>query len=328
MNTTELSKLIEDELAVVSKNIGTTPTELYEPIRYIVSLGGKRIRPLLTLLSCNLFGGNPKDALPAAIAIELFHNFSLIHDDIMDKAPLRRNNPTVHEKWNNNIAILSGDVLLVKAYQEICKTKNTTHLPQLLELFNTTATLVCEGQQLDMNYEKADTVSIFNYLKMIELKTAVLLATSLEMGAIIAGANANDCKNIYQLGKNIGIAFQLQDDILDIYGDTEKFGKLKGGDIIANKKTFLLLKAIELSKLNAYKKEELNMWLNAPAANSQDKINAVTEIYNFLDVKTIAEKEMQSYYNKAQKNIADLSIEESAKQELISFIENLLQRKN
>ena len=229
------------EEALKAKNYGSNPKELYEPIAYIMSLGGKRLRPVLVFMACDFFDGDISQALHPAIAIELFHNFTLVHDDLMDNAPLRRNQPTVHEKWNSSIAILSGDVMMVRAYQELCQAK-VNYLPELLKVFSETAVKVCEGQQYDMNYESMQKVSIAQYLKMIELKTAVLLGGALKIGSIVGGAKEEEAQLLFDFGKNIGIAFQLQDDILDVYADAAKFGKQKGGDIIANKKTYLLLK--------------------------------------------------------------------------------------
>jgi geranylgeranyl diphosphate synthase type II len=313
------------EQALKEKNYGSNPKELYDPITYIMSLGGKRMRPVLVFLACDLFGGNTSNAIHPALAIELFHNFTLVHDDIMDNAPLRRNQATVHEKWNNNIAILSGDAMIVKAYQELCKA-DTKILPQLLEIFSDTAIKVCEGQQLDMNYEKVSKVSIAQYLKMIELKTAVLLGGALKIGAILGDAVEEDAQRLYNFGKHIGIAFQLQDDILDVYADETKFGKQKGGDIIANKKTYLLLKAIEIAEGNRYMKEELHQWINAPQFNATEKVEAVTSIYNFLNVKELARNEMKKHYELAITFLKDIPVAENKKQALIDFADSLMVR--
>lgn len=294
-------------------------------MEYIVSLGGKRLRPVLVLAGHQLFNSSVEKAIPVAIAIELFHNFSLIHDDIMDKAPLRRNQSTVHKKWNENIAILSGDAMLVKAYQELCKT-DSEKLPTLLNIFSETAIKVCEGQQLDMNYEKQNKVSIPQYLKMIELKTAVLLGASLQMGAVIAGASNENAQHLYNFGKHIGIAFQLQDDILDAYADAEKFGKQQGGDIVSNKKTFLLLKALELSESNRYLKEELHQWIHAPEFNPTEKVTAVTNIFNFLNIPELARKEMQHQYNLALESYNKLSSITGDKNILLQYADSLMVR--
>lgn len=314
---------IENELKQIQ--YGSNPKELYEPIEYIMSLGGKRMRPVLVLMACDFFGGDPNKATHAAIAIELFHNFTLVHDDIMDNAPLRRGKQTVHEKWNNNIAILSGDAMIVKAYQEICKA-SSEQLPVLLNIFSDTALKVCEGQQMDMNYEKLNKVSIPQYIKMIELKTAVLLAGALKVGGIIGGAKEEDANALYEFGKNIGIAFQLQDDILDVYANAEKFGKQKGGDIIANKKTYLLLKAMEMAENNRYMKEELQQWIVAPEFNPAEKVEAVTNIYNFLNVKELARNEMKRHYEKAINSLNTIPVSENKKEELIAFADSLMVR--
>lgn len=320
---TEYQKQIEQ--ALKGKAYGSNPKELYQPIEYIMSLGGKRMRPVLVLMACDFFDGDTAKALHPALAIEMFHNFTLVHDDLMDKAPLRRNQQTVHEKWNDNIAILSGDAMMVCAYQELCKVSEIL-LPKLLTIFSDTAVKVCEGQQLDMNYEKLTKVSIQQYLKMIELKTAVLLAGALKMGAVIGEAREEDAQRLYEFGKHIGIAFQLQDDILDVYADEKKFGKQKGGDIIANKKTYLLLKAIEMSEGNRYMKEELQQWINAPQFDAKEKVEAVTNIYNFLNVKELARNEMKKQYDSAITFLKDIPVAETKKQALIAFADSLMFR--
>ncbi len=314
---------IED--ALKDKKYGSNPKELYDPISYIMSLGGKRLRPVLVFIATDIFDGDTSKALHPALAIELFHNFTLVHDDLMDKAPLRRNQPTVHEKWNNNIAILSGDAMMVRAYQELCLA-DPAMLARLLEIFSDTAVKVCEGQQYDMNYETLSKVSIQQYIKMIELKTAVLLGGALKIGAAIGGAREEDAQRLYDFGKHIGIAFQLQDDILDVYADAAKFGKQKGGDIIANKKTYLLLKAIEMAENNRYMKEELHQWIAAPHFDAKEKVEAVINIYNFLNVKELARTEMQKHYELALTFLKDIPVSESKKQSLIAFAESLMVR--
>lgn len=300
------------------------PKELYAPVSYILSLGGKRMRPALVLAGCELFGGEADKAMYAALAVEVFHNFTLVHDDIMDKAPLRRNMPTVHKKWDEGIAILSGDAMMVQAYQLLCRTGSPV-LPQLLDVFSKTAIQVCEGQQLDMNYEKAHKISIPQYLHMIQLKTAVLLAASLKMGALIGGAREEDAQRLYEFGNNVGIAFQLQDDILDVYGD-ERFGKQVGGDIISNKKTWLLLKALEMSAGNRYMTEELQQWIFAPSFEPQEKVKAVTEIYNFLGIRKLAEKEMLRFYERGLKHLSEIPVSDELKKPLVRFAESLMVR--
>ncbi|MFL5752241.1 MAG: polyprenyl synthetase family protein [Bacteroidia bacterium] len=299
------------------------PANLYEPMRYMLSLGGKRLRPLLTLIGSNLFNGKPEEALPAAMTVELFHNFSLVHDDIMDKAPLRRGQATVHKKWNSNIAILSGDGILVKAYEELAKS-DPGQLPALLRLFNTTAIEVCEGQQLDMDFEIREQVSIQEYIHMITLKTAVLLGCSLEMGAITAGAPDKDGRNLYEFGKHTGIAFQLKDDILDVYGDAEKFGKQVGGDILSNKKTFLLLHTLE--KADNKQKEELLSWVGKKEFDPAEKISAVRKIYDQLEIRKAAEIELSLHYTKGLAHLDLISAEADKKQKLRHFTDELMKR--
>ena len=261
--------------ALDSLSLDKEPKELYDPIKYTLDLGGKRIRPALLLLANDLFGGTDDKAINSALAIEVFHNFTLVHDDIMDDAPLRRGKDTVYKKWDTNIAILSGDVMLVQAIQLLSK-NNHAHLHDVLNIFNTTAIQVCEGQQMDMNFETSSSVAIDDYLKMIELKTAVLVAASLKIGAILGQASSDSSHHIYEFGKNLGIAFQLMDDILDLYGNPEKVGKRVGGDVIANKKTYLLLKAQELA--TGKTKKDLDFCLTSSALTSEQKVEKVTAI--------------------------------------------------
>lgn len=280
-------------LALEQLELPNQPNLLYEPISYTLSNAGKRMRPLLVLMGCKVFNDDISQALHPAIGIEVFHNFTLLHDDIMDNAPIRRGKAAVHNKWNSNIAILSGDAMMILAYQQICKT-DTSVLPQVLQVFNRTALEVCEGQQLDMDYETSENVSIADYLNMIRLKTAVVLGGGLQVGAIIGKADTQQSDLLYQFGLNTGIAFQLQDDILDVYGESQKVGKQKGGDIISSKKTFLLLKALELA--NETQTDSLKHWL---ASNLEtEKVKAVTEIYDQLDIRKLAEARMWNYYNK------------------------------
>ncbi|MBL4716119.1 MAG: polyprenyl synthetase family protein, partial [Bacteroidia bacterium] len=304
IDTETLSSKIEN--ALTSIEYTENPKELYEPISYILSLGGKRIRPTLVLLGCEMFDGDIDQAIDPAIGIEMFHNFTLLHDDIMDNAPLRRSKPTVHEKWNTNIAILSGDAMFVKSVQYISKVKNDI-LKEVLDLFNRSALIVCEGQQYDMNFEDRNDVSIEEYIQMIQAKTATLLACSLKLGAFIGNASDADAQELYNFGINIGIAFQLKDDLLDVYGESGKFGKQVGGDIIANKKTYLLIKALELSQNSI--SEELNSWLKSK--ENEQKVEMITAIYDQLKIKTITENAIDEYYNKAIENLTKISVEES-----------------
>ena len=320
---------IEQLQHLVNKAIADTkyteqPAELYEPISYLMQLGGKRMRPVLVLIATEMFDGNVLKALDAAIGIELFHNFTLMHDDIMDKAPLRRGKPTVHAKWNESAAILSGDVMFVEAYKLMIKVEDSI-LREVLAIFSDTASGVCQGQQADMNFEKRVEVSLAEYLEMIRQKTAVLLAGSMQIGALIGGAVPDQANLLYEFGENLGLAFQLQDDILDVYGNPEKFGKQVGGDILSNKKTFMLIKAKELATGNT--KSEIDQWLN----RSDDpfaKVEAITSIYNLLEVRKLAEIEMEEYVNKALRALELISVDRSKKDLLRGFAEQLLIREN
>ncbi len=273
--------------------LGKSPRELYDPITYILSLDGKRIRPLLSLLSYGIYKSNPEAILSQAAAVEVFHNFTLMHDDIMDDAPLRRGKEAVHVKWNKNVAILSGDVMLVKAYDLLLPSQTAT-LGEVIRLFNKTASEVCEGQQFDMNFESLETVQEEEYLTMIRLKTAVLLGFALQLGALLAGAEDGDAQKLYDFGVNIGVGFQLKDDLLDVYADQAKFGKQVGGDIISNKKTFLLIKALELAKDED--KKNLIYWLSLTDFDKAEKVTAVRGIYDKLGIKELTESKMNSYF--------------------------------
>ncbi len=299
------------------------PKEMYEPMAYIIGLGGKRVRPLLTLVGCDLFDVNPEAAIPSAMAVELFHNFSLIHDDILDNAPLRRGNTTVHEKWNHNIALLSGDGMMVQAFQVLAKSKSD-HIHALLNLFSKTGIEVCEGQQYDMNFETQAKVSVHEYIDMITYKTAVLLGCSLQMGAICANASITNQHHLYEFGKHVGIAFQILDDVLDVYADDEKFGKQVGGDIISNKKTFMLLDAFELA--NHRQTEELNYLLSSKEITSEEKVKQVTAIYNALGVKELALAEANKHTDIALKHLTELDANPSKKEHLKAFALHLLNR--
>tara|TARA_R110001592_G_scaffold106824_2_gene299430 strand:- start:503 stop:1477 length:975 start_codon:yes stop_codon:yes gene_type:complete len=311
--------------AIEELSYNKEPKKLYEPIKYTLALGGKRIRPALLLLSNDLFGGKPVKAMSAALAIEVFHNFTLLHDDIMDDAPLRRGKTTVFKKWDANTAILSGDVMFVNAIQLLAKESNQ-YLPEILTIFNKAAVEVCEGQQYDMDFETMDNVSIDDYLKMIELKTAVLLAASLKIGAVLAEAKTDDANHIYEFGKNLGIAFQLMDDILDLYGDPEKFGKQVGGDVIANKKTYLLLKAQELAEGNTRK--ELEFCLTSTALKNGIKVERVKAIFNSLGVKKAAIDEMNLFYNTAISHLDSINASAEKKSVFEEFAKHLMHREN
>ena len=294
----ELRTLVEQDL--LSLKYPSTPADLYAPIDYILSLGGKRMRPILLLLSHQLYNKDVKEALRPAIAIEVFHNFTLLHDDIMDEAPVRRGKSTVHTKWNENVAILSGDAMLIQSYQYLSELPKES-LIECLSEFNTMALKVCEGQQYDMDFEIQAEVDLKSYLKMIEYKTAVLLGTSLKMGAIIGGGAKKEADNLYEFGCKIGIAFQLKDDLLDVFGDTNTFGKQLGGDIIANKKTCLYLKALSLSDSNE-KMELVNLY-SSETINSTEKVEKVKQIYSSLEIETHINELINEYYENAMKSL-------------------------
>ena len=300
------------------------PQNLYDPVRYILSLGGKRMRPVLTLMSTEVFDTDYKKALPAALAVEVFHNFSLVHDDIMDDAPLRRGNETVHERWNINTAILSGDAMLILAYQYFEQYQPEV-FRDLAKLFSKTALEVCEGQQLDVDFEIRDDVTIPEYLKMIEYKTAVLVAAAMKMGAIVAQTSCENADLIYDFGLNLGLAFQLQDDYLDAFGDPKTFGKQVGGDIIENKKTYLYLKAVEFA--TAEQKERLMYLFSIHPSESVDKIQEVKEIFDATGASKATQGAIQEYTLKAFETLRKISIDNEKKDILQSFGENLMGRK-
>ncbi|MEO9257594.1 MAG: polyprenyl synthetase family protein [Crocinitomicaceae bacterium] len=311
----------EVENQINQLQLSNNPPELYEPIRYLLSNGGKRIRPLLSMLSCQLFGKPGLSALHAGVAVELFHNFTLIHDDIMDKAPLRRGKTSVHIKWSENSALLSGDTLFVVAYRELIK-HDAKFLPELIPVFSKTAQEVCEGQQMDMDFETRDEVSIDEYIEMIRLKTAVLLAGALEMGAIIGEANTKNRQHIYRFGEHIGIAFQLQDDLLDVYADSKTFGKQVGGDIIANKKTFLLLKAKELSN-----SEQSAVFVELEHENNHEvKVSRTKELFEQLGVRALAKEEMTRHFQLSLKHLSQIEASDESKQPLKMLAHMLMDR--
>ncbi|MEJ7558967.1 MAG: polyprenyl synthetase family protein [Pedobacter sp.] len=316
---TDLLKRIEQ--AISTTQYPTYPASLYEPISYIMSLGGKRIRPTMLLMAVDLFEGDLAAGIPAALAIETFHNFTLLHDDIMDNAPLRRGRETVHEKWGTNTAILSGDVMMVEANKHLTNV-HLSVLKPALDTFNITAQAVCEGQQLDMEFETRDNVSIAEYIDMIRLKTAVLLGGAMKLGAIVSNATPEHAELIYQFGENLGIAFQLQDDILDVYGDPLKFGKQVGGDIISDKKTFLRLKLQEVAA-----DEDLAL-LNVQANNADtaNKIQVITGLYDQYEIRMLASTRMKHYLDLAFQALAKINTSEERKTELINIANLLMNR--
>ncbi len=315
-------KTIEQEIQ--KQRFGLSPQSLYDPIQYIMGLGGKRLRPLLAMLSYSLYKNEPKKIVKYATAVEVFHNFTLLHDDIMDKAPLRRGKPTVHEKWNVNTAILSGDVMQIKVYDQFLDLDGKL-LKEVLKAFNKCATEVCEGQQWDMEFETLTKVTEQQYLEMIKLKTAVLLGFSLEMGALLAKAPARERRALKEFGINIGIGFQLKDDLLDVYADKAKFGKQVGGDIIANKKTYLLIKARE--KAIGKDKKELEGWIALKKFNNQKKVKAITALYDKLRIHQTTEHKIQFYFEKGFKQLDKLK-DTSQKRQLIKFTQDLINRQS
>ncbi len=315
--TKELVQRIEEE--VRQFRFDGKPHSLYDPLRYMMSLGGKRMRPLLVLLAYRLYKDDPSPAIKYAAAVEAFHNFTLVHDDIMDQAPLRRGKPTVHKKWSVNTAILSGDVMLVKVYERI-QDLEPRKLSEVLRLLNECATSVCEGQQMDMEFETAVTVSAASYLEMIRLKTAVLLGFSLELGAVLADAPSSDRDRLRQMGIDLGIAFQLKDDLLDVYGEKKKFGKQTGGDIIANKKTFLLISA--LKRARGKEAVSLKGWLKAQKFNKSAKVKAVKTIYDELGVRAITEAKINEYLGRAFDSLNQLGRKDRAA-EIRALVEEL-----
>lgn len=305
---------------------GEKPEELYEPIRYLMSLGGKKMRPLLTVMATSIFSEDWEKAVRPALGVEVFHNFTLMHDDIMDAAPLRRGKATVHEKWNQNIAILSGDVMLVCAYELLTHVEDGI-FKQVIKRFNRTAAEVCEGQQFDMNFASMMEVKEDDYINMIRLKTSVLLGFALELGGMIGKAQEESIQLLYNIGVNVGIGFQLKDDILDVYGDPEKFGKQVGGDIIENKKTWLLIRALELAKQQG-QVDSLEKWLNVKEFDKNEKVQAVRQIYDSLGIREQAEAKMNEYFDKGLADLEKLDAPLSRKKPLITLINQLIERES
>lgn len=314
---------ILDIVNVEIKNIGydDSPQSLFAPIAYILSVGGKRIRPALALMACNLYNEDIAPALPVALGIEVFHNFTLLHDDLMDKAEMRRGKPSVHIKWDDNTAILSGDAMLTEAYRLMAKV-DAKYLPRILDLFSHTATEIYTGQQYDMEFEQRMDVTEPEYIEMIRLKTAVLLGCALKQGAIVTDAPEADMKNLYDFGINIGLGFQLKDDLLDVYGDPKTFGKKIGGDILCNKKTFLLINALADDSV----KDELQMWINKTSFEEAEKINAVRNIYDKLNLKQKSEELIKSYSQKAIACLDLVQVAKERKQELYFLADSLISR--
>ena len=299
------------------------PASLYEPIRYILSLGGKRIRPTLMMLAYNLYQEDPESILPQACGLETYHNFTLLHDDLMDHADMRRGNPTVHVKWDANTAILSGDTMLLMAFKLMMQCPQE-YLHAVLDVFTETTLEIDEGQQCDISFETRDDVREEEYIEMIRLKTSVLLACALKIGAILGGASASDAENLYKFGEQIGLAFQLQDDFLDVYGDPKVFGKTIGGDILCNKKTFMLINAF--NKADEAQRKELEKWVNAVNPDPQQKIAAVTTLYNNIGVDRLAEERIRYYFDESRKYLAAVQVPEESKQELKAYTDKMMKR--
>lgn len=320
-NINEYTSLVNKAIADIK--YPEHPERLYEPIAYTMALGGKRLRPVLTLMTCEAMGGDTSQATDVAVGLELFHNFTLLHDDVMDNADVRRGKPTVHRQWNDNVAILSGDAMLTMATQHIAKAAPAV-LPQIMQLFNQTAMEIYEGQQLDMDFEDLSDVSPDDYMHMIKLKTSVLLGCACKAGAIIAGASADDCQNLYDMGLNLGLAFQLQDDVLDVWGDPATFGKEIGGDIMNNKKTFLLTNAVQMA--TGDDAGTLRRWLADEYAIRDEKVQAVSQIFEKLGLKALAEAEIEKYNSLAVENLNKVTMASDAHDAFMSFFDKLLHR--
>ena len=301
------------------------PASLYEPIKYVLSMGGKRIRPTLMLLAYNLFKEDPEKILMNAIALETYHNYTLLHDDLMDNADMRRGHQTVHKKWDANTAILSGDSMLVLAYERMAQCDNQ-HLGKVLHLFTETALEIGEGQQYDMEFETRNDVTEEEYIEMIRLKTSVLLACALKIGAILADASTEDADNLYQFGEQIGLAFQLQDDYLDVYGDPKVFGKKIGGDITSNKKTYMLINAY--NRANDEQRAELTKWISAKEFDRQEKVAAVTRLYNEIGIDKMALDKIAYYFEQSEKYLDAVNVADERKQELRNYAHKMMKRKN
>ncbi len=321
MNSNEILHLINEYLDSIPYD--RKPEGLYEPIKYVLSLGGKRIRPTLMLLAYNLFRDDPKTILPSACALETYHNYTLLHDDLMDNADLRRGHMTVHKRWDANTAILSGDSMLVLAFQQMAQCRHDK-LSQILDLFTRTALEIGEGQQYDMEFESRNDVTEDEYIEMIRLKTSVLLACATKMGAILADAPEQDAENLYRFGEKVGLAFQLQDDYLDVYGDPKVFGKAIGGDIACNKKTYMLINALALA--DTKQRKVLTDWLDMPAADPQEKIAAVTEIYNEIGINRMAENKIRAFFQEGLLFLEKVNVEADRKQELLAYTREMMKR--
>ncbi|MBO4820712.1 MAG: polyprenyl synthetase family protein [Prevotella sp.] len=321
LNSNEILQLINDYLE--NLRFDRKPQSLYEPIKYVLDIGGKRIRPTLMMLAYNLFKDDPESILSSACALETYHNYTLLHDDLMDHADLRRGHMTVHKRWDANTAILSGDTMLVLAFDMMAHCR-PDKLKEIISLFTETALEIGEGQQYDMDFENRNDVSEAEYIEMIRLKTSVLLACANKMGAILADADEKDAENLYKFGEKIGLAFQLQDDFLDVYGDTKVFGKTIGGDIVSNKKTYMLINALALA--NDTQKEILLKWMDMPEPDPQEKIAAVTEIYNEIGVNKLAIDKIKFYFNEGLKYLEAVGVDSDRKKEMLAYTREMMKR--
>ena len=301
------------------------PQSLYEPVKYVLSIGGKRVRPVLMLLAYNLYKEDPERILMPACALETYHNYTLLHDDLMDNADVRRGLPTVHRKWDANTAILSGDSMLVLAYHRMLQC-DADKQPEVMSLFTETALEIGEGQQYDMEFENRDDVTEEEYIEMIRLKTSVLLACAMKIGGILAGASAEDADNLYKFGEQVGLAFQLQDDLLDVYGDPKVFGKAVGGDITCNKKTYMLINAFQ--RANSEQRAELERWVSAKDFDRQEKVAAVTEIYNQIGIRQICEEKINYYFEESKKYLAKINVADERKQTLLQYTAEMMNRES
>ncbi len=322
LSSDQILDMVNDALAHLPYD--RKPESLYEPVRYVLSLGGKRIRPTLMLLAYNIYREHPEDIMMNALAIETYHNYTLLHDDLMDNADVRRGHPTVHKKWDANTAILSGDSMLVLAYERMAQC-DAAHLAGVMRLFTTTALEIGEGQQYDMEFENRNDVMEDEYVEMIRLKTSVLLACSLKIGAVLADASEEDAECLYKFGEQIGLAFQLQDDYLDVYGNPQVFGKEIGGDIVSNKKTFMLINAF--NHANAEQRAELQKWVDAKDFDRKEKVAAVTRIYNEIGIDKMAQEKIAYYFEQSKKYLDAVNVPAERKEQLAKYAQQMMKRK-
>ena len=321
LSSDQILQCVNDFLA--SLPYDRKPASLYEPVQYVLAIGGKRIRPVLTLLGYNLWRSQPEDVLMPAIGLETYHNYTLLHDDLMDNADMRRGHETVHRRWDANKAILSGDSMLVLAYQRVAQVP-ADKLQQVLDLFTVTALEIGEGQEYDMSFETRNDVTEDEYIEMIRLKTSVLLACALKMGAILADAPQPDADRLYRLGEQIGLAFQLQDDLLDVYGDPKVFGKAVGGDITSNKKTYMLINAF--NRADNKQRSELSRWVNAKTFNREEKVAEVTRLYDEIGIRQLCEQKINYYFEQARQTLDEVDVPAERKQALSAYMDELLHR--